>query len=245
MIIMVTKPIYIISDLHLSDHDPHTLAAFERFIDIKARHAHALYILGDLFEAWVGDDDDTNAARTVKERLKQLAESGVTVFYMHGNRDFLVGKNFINQSGMHLLPDPSLVSFDGHDLLLSHGDLLCTLDKRYQRYRRWVHTHWVQKLFLALPREWRCRIGEMLRVKSAEKSYKKPLAIMDVNEEAVASLLKKHQVYTLVHGHTHHPFKHYYPLSHPPHTRYVLGSWDHGQAKILCYRSGELKLIDA
>ena len=241
---MLTKPIYIISDLHLGDGHPELLEAFERFIDIKARHAHALYILGDLFEAWVGDDDESLTAKRVCERLKGLSELGVPVFYMHGNRDFLVGKSYIKQSDMHFLPDPSVVAFDGHDILMSHGDLLCTHDIPYQRYRWLVHRPWLQALFLALPRKFRHQLGDKLRMKSQEQGSKKTMNLMDVDEETVAKWLKKYQVYTIVHGHTHKPFKHFYPMSHPPFTRFVLGAWDNGQARILCYQRGELAFVD-
>lgn len=242
---MLTKPIYIISDLHLGDNHPELLDAFERFIDIKARQAHALYILGDLFEVWVGDDDTSATARRVTERLKGLSEQGVPVFYMHGNRDFLIGKSFLNQANIHLLPDPSVVSFDGLDVLMSHGDLLCTLDKPYQRYRWLVHRRLIQQLFLALPRAWRDRVGQRLRMQSGSESSQKSMAMMDVNEETVGAWLKHYQVYTLIHGHTHKPFKHVYPLCHPPLTRFVLGAWDDGNAKILCYQAGKLSLVDA
>ncbi len=237
---MITQPIYIISDLHLGDAHPDTLDAFERFIDIRARNAHALYILGDLFEAWVGDDDHSETARRVSERLKHLAEQGVPVYYMHGNRDFLIGETYLNQSAMQLLSDPSLVNFDGHPLLMTHGDLLCTQDTGYQRYRRFVHHPWVQKLFLALPRFIRDYLGDGLRATSQAKGAHKPMEIMDVNEETVSAWIKQYKTDMMVHGHTHRPFEHV----KPGYTRFVLGAWDEGTPKILSYYRGKFTLMD-
>jgi UDP-2,3-diacylglucosamine hydrolase len=220
------------------------LEAFERFIDIRARHAHALYILGDLFEAWVGDDDESSTAKRVSERLKWLSELGVPVFYMHGNRDFLVGKSFLKQSDIHLLPDPSVVSLDGHDILMSHGDLLCTHDVPYQRYRWLVHRPFIQAIFLSLPRSLRRKLGDNLRMQSQAHGSQKSISLMDVDEETVINWFKHYQVHTMVHGHTHKPFKHVYPMAHPPATRFVLGAWDNAQAQILCYQRGEFALIN-
>ncbi len=240
---MITQPIYVISDLHLSDAHPELLQAFEHFIDTKARHARALYILGDLFEAWVGDDDNSLTARRVCAQLKMLKEQGVSVYYMHGNRDFLVGKTFINQSGAKLLPDPSVIPIDGHNILMSHGDLLCTHDKAYQRYRFWVHQPWVQTLFLALPRSIRERLGNKLRMQSSSSS--KDSTLMDVNEDTVREWFEHYQVGLIIHGHTHHPLVHEYTKSHSLNQRLVLGAWEHGKAKIACLEHGQCTLTMA
>lgn len=212
-----------ISDLHLSDQSPELVQAFLDFISQKASHATQLYILGDLFEAWVGDDDPSETARRVSEALYALSQRGCHIQYMHGNRDFLLGENYAKRCGMHILQDPYTVVLDTHRLLLSHGDIFCTDDLAYQRYRTIVQKPWVQHLFLrVLPRIVREKIAMFLRQRSQAAGQTKSLYIMDVNAETIAKAMETARATVLIHGHTHRPQTHVMP----GYTRYVLGAWD-------------------
>jgi UDP-2,3-diacylglucosamine hydrolase len=208
-----------ISDLHLSDNNPATLKLFERFIATQASQAQALYILGDLFEAWVGDDDNSEAARRVAEALSALTDSGTKIYYVHGNRDFLIGQDYASQCKMTLLPDPSLIDCEGKKILITHGDLLCTDDKPYQKMRKVFHTPWVQKVFLMLPRFIREKIADLMRKQSGQSHSTKTPASMDANPETVQAWFSQYQCELMVHGHTHKPFHHQVKNCH----RYVLG----------------------
>lgn len=211
-----------ISDLHLSDDNQETLKQFERFIQNQAQQAEALYILGDLFEVWVGDDDTSQAARSVAERLHDLSAAGTQIYYVHGNRDFLIGEKFAKNCGMTLLPDPTVIECEGKKILVTHGDLLCTKDIPYQKMRRIFHKNWVQTLFLALPRFIREKIGNMMRKQSHESHGDKNLEIMDADPETVDHWLETHKTDYMIHGHTHKPHHHQVKNTH----RYVLGAWD-------------------
>lgn len=211
-----------ISDLHLSDNNPTTLKQFEHFIASQGSQAQSLYILGDLFEAWVGDDDNSDCARRVAQALHSLAVLGIKIYYVHGNRDFLIGEKFAKQCGMELLPDPTVIDCDGKRILITHGDLLCTDDKAYQSMREIFHTPWVQKVFLALPRSIREWVGKKMRDNSGKSHGSKTESMMDANPETVAAWLEKKDCLMMVHGHTHKPFHHQVKNTH----RYVLGAWD-------------------
>jgi UDP-2,3-diacylglucosamine hydrolase len=211
-----------ISDLHLADNNPVTLALFESFIATQASQAQSLYILGDLFEAWVGDDDPSDAARRVAQALSVLARQGTKIYYVHGNRDFLLGQHYADQCKMILLPDPSLIDCEGKKILISHGDLLCTDDKAYQAMRRFFHKPWVQRLFLALPRFIREKIADLMRKQSGQSHANKTPASMDAHPETVQAWFNQYQCELMVHGHTHKPFHHQVKNTH----RYVLGAWD-------------------
>lgn len=214
--------ILFISDLHLSDESPALLETFKRFIQNEARDASELFILGDLFEAWVGDDDNSHTANTVAKLLRTLASQGCVIEYIHGNRDFLLGQTYAKRCGMRLRPDPYPLTLDRFTLLLSHGDLLCTQDHGYQRFRRIAQKPWVQRLFLALPRSLRERVARELRRKSTSAGKAKPAYVMDVSISAVDTLMNNAEAKVLIHGHTHRPDTHVYSN----YTRYVLGAWD-------------------
>lgn len=226
-----------ISDLHLSNDSPKELALFESFLKEQLNQVDALYILGDLFEAWIGDDDKSNCATRVAAELRRVKARGTQTFYMHGNRDFLLGNEFALLAHMTLLPDPSVINLDKYPVLLTHGDILCTDDKDYQRFRRFSHFYFVKKLFLALPLKLRRKIASRLREQSSIESKKKPVHVMDVNPDAVTKMLNEYQVDTMIHGHTHRPAVHI----EGDKTRYVLGAWDI-EPKILVYQDGKFEL---
>ena len=235
-------PALFISDLHLSEDSPATVAAFVDFLKGPAREAGSLFILGDLVEYWAGDDDlEAPFNRRICAALSELAERGVQVFFMTGNRDLLAGEDFARASGARLLPDPSPVSFgaDVAPLLLSHGDALCTDDVAYQAYRRQVRDPAWQAGFLAQPLAARNAFIESLRQKSEAAKQEKAMDIMDVNAAAVADRLGAHAYPTLIHGHTHRPARHEHLVDGHACVRWVLADW-HGAATWLRYDGAAL-----
>ncbi|MDI6746566.1 MAG: UDP-2,3-diacylglucosamine diphosphatase [Rhodocyclaceae bacterium] len=223
------KSALFISDIHLSPNEPATAARFLAClasIAAPAGAASSLTILGDLFDYWAGDDDldDPFNARIVAA-LRALADSGVGIAFMAGNRDFLIGEAFAAAAGLVLLPDPCVREIAGEPSLLTHGDLLCTDDADYQRFRRQVRDPAWRSQFLAKPLTARKAEIEALRARSEQEKKIKPQAIMDVNNEAVTSLLRQHQVRTLIHGHTHRQGRHTHIVAGNPCTRWVLGDW--------------------
>jgi len=214
-----------IADLHLQTEEPAITAGFLRFLQGEARHADALYILGDLFEAWIGDDDPNPLHREIAIAIKALVESGVPCFFVHGNRDFLLGKRYARDCGMTLLAEETVLDLYGRNILIMHGDTLCTDDTGYLAFRAKVHTPWIQTLFLALPLFIRSRIAAKMRAGSKAANSSKSMTIMDVNPQAVASVMAKHQVQWLIHGHTHRPYMHDLTVNDKPAHRVVLGAW--------------------
>ncbi|MEC5318631.1 UDP-2,3-diacylglucosamine diphosphatase [Brenneria populi subsp. brevivirga] len=216
-----------IADLHLSIHEPAITAGFLRFLRREAVHADALYILGDLFDAWIGDDDPQPLHATVADALLTLHRQGVPCYFVHGNRDFLIGKRFARRSGLTLLPAENVLDLYGHRLLILHGDTLCTDDVAYQKFRRRVHNPLIQRLFLLLPLAWRLRIAAGMRSASRQANQRKSLEIMDVNPEQVIERLRHYRVDTLIHGHTHRPAIHQIVSGNFRARRAVLGAWHH------------------
>ena len=216
-----------IADLHLCDEEPAITAGFIRFLTQQAIKADALYILGDLFESWIGDDDVQPLHQQVASAIKALVDSGVPCYFIHGNRDFLLGQRFASESGMILLPEWQVLNLYGRNVLIMHGDTLCTDDQGYLAFRQKVHTRWIQTLFLALPLFIRRRIAAKMRAGSKAANRSKSLAIMDVNPQAVVDVLTQHQVQWLVHGHTHRPEIHELTANQQPAFRCVLGAWHH------------------
>ncbi len=230
--------ILFISDLHLSDRAPETLDAFQYFLTTQASKADTLFILGDLFEAWIGDDNTSPITQEVEKQIRTLQSQGIKIYYMHGNRDFLLGKKFATECGMELLPDPFVLCVDNQTIVLTHGDLLCTDDKHYQTFRKIVHLSWIQKLFLLSPLIFRQQIAGLLRQQSKIATPKKSTMMMDVNADAANAMMHKHQAHILIHGHTHKP------ACHDMHEgkRYVLGAWDERRA-VLHYHDGKFELL--
>jgi len=216
-----------IADLHLCTEEPAITAGFLRFLVGEARQADALYILGDLFEAWIGDDDPNPLHREIAAAIKAVVDSGVPCFFIHGNRDFLIGKRFARESGMTLLPQEKVLNLYGRRVLILHGDTLCTDDAGYQAFRAKVHQRWLQTLFLALPLCIRKRVAARMRADSKAANRSKSLEIMDVNKHAVIAEMEKHHVQWLIHGHTHRPDVHPLTANGEPAFRVVLGAWHH------------------
>lgn len=215
-----------ISDLHLDAERPRITQLFGEFIDREARNADALYILGDLFEAWVGDDDPSEVGRVVADKLRELRGSGVPVFFIHGNRDFLLGDAYASRSGMTILPDPAVVMLHGKPTLLMHGDTLCSDDLAYQQFRAQTrHPDW-QKQFLAQPLP--ARLAFAQRARAASQSHQAGLQaqgameqITDVTPVTVAATFNRYGIDTIIHGHTHRPATH----AQAGRRRIVLGDW--------------------
>lgn len=230
-----------ISDLHLSDERPEVTASFLRFLAQDAAKARALYILGDLFEVWLGDDAILPPYKKVLSGIHTLTERGVPVYLMHGNRDFLIGEAFARQTGCRLLPDPTVIDLDGTRILLMHGDTLCTDDEEYQRFRSQVRNPETQRQFLSLPIDERITVARNYRNESRERNRYKSEEIMDVNSAAVLEAMRNHGVHTLIHGHTHRPAIHDFTLDDHAAQRIVLGDW-YDQGSILRCGAGGCRL---
>ena len=216
----------LISDLHLCPSRPQTSRLFRDFLSGPARQAEALYILGDLFEYWAGDDDlDDPFNAGISAELRNLSDSGVPLFFMAGNRDFLAGERFARAAGLTLLPDPALVEVAGTTALLMHGDTLCTDDAAYQVFRAEVRSPEWRQAFLALPLAQRKAQIEALRRESEAQKQIKPLDIMDVNLDAVLQTLTSHRCARLIHGHTHRPAHHRLEIEGDTRERWVLPDW--------------------
>jgi UDP-2,3-diacylglucosamine hydrolase len=219
-----------ISDLHLCAQRPAVMDMFLAFLRDRALHADALYILGDLFEYWIGDDaaDDGEFA-AILAGLRAVTQHGTPVYIMHGNRDFLIGAGFEKATGCRLLPDPSTITLYGEPVLLMHGDTLCTDDVAYQNFRRLVRDpQWIAG-FLAKSREERNALVRNLRATSKAAMAEKPPEIMDVNALTVEAVMREHRIRHLIHGHTHRPAQHKFSLDGQPARRTVLGDWyEHG-----------------
>ena len=214
-----------ISDLHLDSERPSSIQQFIRFTEEEASTAAALYILGDLFEAWIGDDDTHPGYEPIIEALASLKLRGTPCFFMHGNRDFLVGKRFAAATGCQLLAEHKIVELGDKRVLLTHGDLLCTDDKPYMDLRATVRDPNWQRDFLAKSLEERRVIADDLRDKSQIAVAEKPPEIMDVNQQTVEATMCEHEVSILLHGHTHRPGIHHFDLNGIEATRIVLGAW--------------------
>ena len=215
----------LISDLHLDPREPAVVAQFLDFLAIDARRAEALYVLGDLFEVWIGDDDPDPVAREVIAALRGLTDAGVPCRIMHGNRDFLLGARFCAETGATLVPDGAVVDLHGERVLLMHGDLLCTDDHSYQRLRRIVRNPVVQWVFRRLPLARRRALADRMRAGSRMHTGSAAPEIMDVNAVAVAEAFRRAGVRTLVHGHTHRPAVHALGVDGAAARRIVLGDW--------------------
>ncbi len=214
-----------ISDLHLDADRPESTAQFLDFMESEASQAEALYILGDLFEAWIGDDDTNSDNALIIAALATLKFRGVPCYFMHGNRDFLVGRRFATATGCELLTEIKVVEIAGDRVLLTHGDLLCTDDEPYMALRAAVRDAAWQREFLAKPAAERRHIADDLRAKSQAATAAKTEEIMDVNQDAVETAMRDKEVSILLHGHTHRPNVHKFDIDGVEATRIVLGAW--------------------
>jgi len=214
-----------VSDLHLTAAAPEAIEQFLRFLAREAAGAQALYVLGDLFEFWVGDDEDDALSERVCAALKGVAGAGTALYLMHGNRDFLLGEGFCGRTGGYLLPDPSLVDIDGEAVLLSHGDALCVDDRPYQQLRSIVRTPAYQRRFLALPLRARIALADRARAGSRAHTSRQVPTLMDVNPGTVLAAFRATGAARLVHGHTHRPGIHELIVDGRTVRRVVLGAW--------------------
>ncbi|MCK9984144.1 MAG: UDP-2,3-diacylglucosamine hydrolase [Azoarcus sp.] len=230
-----------IADLHLSEHCPDNTRAFLGLLAGQARGVDALYILGDLFEYWAGDDDcGIPLNREIGEALATLAARGTRIGFVAGNRDFLVGEDFARHARLTILADPTVLDLDGRRVLITHGDSLCTDDHAYQAFRHQVRSPQWQRAFLARPLEERKQVIEGLRRHSETAKQEKTLDIMDVNAAAVDALLRAHDYPSLIHGHTHRPARHVHQVDGRACERWVLSDW-RGTANWLLWDGTEFR----
>jgi len=200
---------------------------FLEFLQYPAKEANALYILGDLFEVWIGDDAVGPEDQRIITALRNVSDHGTRVSFIHGNRDFLIGNAFAGMSGCTLLPDPTVIDLNGEAVLLMHGDTLCTDDTEYQQFRAQVRDPDFQRDFLSQPITRRADIADNYRKESRERLKHKPMNIMDVNQDAVVNIMKHYHVNRLIHGHTHRPAVHSLKIDGQNAQRIVLGDWYH------------------
>lgn len=218
--------ILLIADLHLQEERPDITRAFLALLDGRARSASALYILGDFFEAWIGDDGMSPFQQSICQALRAVSDRGTAVYLMHGNRDFLIGQGFCEAAGCTLLDDPSVVDLGGERVLLMHGDSLCTRDVGYLRLRRVLRnplTLWILRHLSLASRQ---RLARKLRNESKAQTQLKATEIIDVTPEEIPQVMAAHGVRTLIHGHTHRPAIHKLTIDGEPARRIVLGDWD-------------------
>jgi UDP-2,3-diacylglucosamine hydrolase len=234
-----SSEILFISDLHLDQSNPQITEQFLDFMKTRAANARVLYILGDLFEAWLGDDDPAPAFHSVFEALHFFSQSA-ELYFMHGNRDFLIGKSLAKRVGFTILNEPEVLQMGSKRVALMHGDSLCTDDLDYQNFRKKVRKVKWQQEFLAKSLPERQSIVADLRKESGEAMIQKDIEIMDVNPNSVFQLMQDLEIDILIHGHTHRPFKHQLP-DHKQ--RIVLGDWQ-PQASYLSWSDDEFKLVD-
>ena len=233
---------YFISDLHLSaDRDDINQCLFE-FLREQAPHADALYVLGDLFEVWIGDDDQNSFTVSIAEAFNTLRLSGVPIYFIHGNRDFLIRQRFAKQAGFTILPEQVVIDLYGEPTLIMHGDELCTKDIEYQIFRKKARSWWWPRIMLSLPLSTRRKIASKGRATSKQKQSKLSADIMDVTSEEVIKCMQKFAVKKLIHGHTHRPAIHPLEVNGQPAKRIVLGDWyDQGSVLKVSPEATELK----
>lgn len=214
-----------VSDVHLNAARPNIVRDFVEFLGTKARRADALYILGDLFDLWLGDDDDKPPHPEVCKALAAATAAGLPVSVLHGNHDFLLGRRFLKRTGCRMLDDHTVIDVYGTRTLVLHGDTLCTRDLEYQKFRRWTRNRLRQWLFLAMPLARREAKAARIRSAAQEDTTLKSDDIMDVTQEEVAALMRRHSVRHMIHGHTHRPAIHDFELDGHEARRVVLGDW--------------------
>lgn len=226
-----------VSDLHLAAERPETSALFVRFLEGRARQADALYVLGDLFEVWLGDDMILPDYQAAIRAMKALSDSGVALYLMHGNRDFFMGERLTQLCGATLLDDPTVIELDGIPSLLLHGDTLCTDDLEYIKFRAMVRNPQWQNEVLAKSPEQRLALAKQFRDISKTETGNKNEDIMDVNQAEVERMFSEHRVERLIHGHTHRPAIHDFELNGQPVQRMVLGDWSAQGSVLVCKNS--------
>ena len=234
---------YFISDLHLERIESPITNIFTAFLD-DLNQNDSLYILGDLFESWIGDDNVSELSQYISDRLLMLSERDISVAIMHGNRDFLIGEDFCKASSIKLINDPRIIEIDTKKVMLTHGDELCTDDKEYQAFRSVVRNPLWQKDFLNFPISKREKIAGEAKDASKDSKENKAMEIMDVNKDAVLKAFNDHDIEIMIHGHTHRPNIHKVSNEGKNLTRYVLGDWSKNSAIILKWNEAEVELMD-
>lgn len=231
------QDILFISDLHLGLEKPDITRRFLHFLKTRANTAGSLYILGDLFDAWIGDDDPTPPNNQIRKHLKELVQSGVSIFLQPGNRDFLLGQKFCKDTGVVLLDDYVVIDLFGTPTLLTHGDLLCTDDLAYQEFREKSHTDAWKSNVLSKPLLLRLLVARWYRIRSYFHKRKKSMDIMDVNPLTVIEKMSEYNCERLIHGHTHRPAIHDFSIGNISAQRYVLAAWDNSSGSVLSWNN--------
>ena len=234
---------YFISDLHLERIESPITNIFTTFLN-DLNQNDSLYILGDLFESWIGDDNVSELSQYISDRLLMLSERDISVAIMHGDRDFLIGEDFCKASSIKLINDPRIIEIDTKKVMLTHGDELCTDDKEYQAFRSVVRNPLWQKDFLNFPISKREKIAGEAKDASKDSKENKAMEIMDVNTDAVLKAFNDHDIEIMIHGHTHRPNIHKVSNEGKNLTRYVLGDWSKNSAIILKWNEAEVELMD-
>ncbi len=235
--------IFFLSDVHLSIDKPDITRFFLQFLETHATQAQAIYILGDLFDTWVGDDDFSPPTNKIRHAFKNLTNSNVAIYFQRGNRDFLIGEKFASETGVILLDDYAVIDLNGTKTLLTHGDLLCSDDIAYQQFRLKSHTENWKNNVLSKPLWLRLFAARWYRLRSFWHKRKKSYDIMDVNQQTVLNVLKKYDCLRLIHGHTHRAHVHYFEDENKKFERFVLAPWDKKQAEILCWNGASFQNV--
>lgn len=233
-----------VSDVHLDSRYRDTANSFLGLLNGAARAVDEIYILGDLFEYWLGDDDDDEFKNNCVGELAALSDSGVSGYFMHGNRDFMIGDGFVERSGFTLLPDPVTIDMNGSPLLLSHADLYCTDDVEYQAFRQQVRNPQWQAQMRSVPLEQRRKLAEDMQTASKSATAGKDLEIMDVNAQAIAGVMRDSGVQMMLHGHTHRAAIHRFTLDTLPALRIVLGDW-YSRSSYIIWDSNGFEFFEA
>ena len=240
---MTAQKTCFISDLHLDESQPHLIQFFLKFLNQCDKTVDALYILGDLFEVWIGDDVHSLFSEEMIEALRTKTKNGLPIFFLPGNRDFLIGKKFLTASGCQLLPDEKKIWLYHTPVLLMHGDTLCTRDIHYLKWRKLSHHPLSRYFFLCWPLSWRQALANQLRKKSKAYTQKLNSDLMDVTQSEVERVMSHHQANVLIHGHTHRPGIHPFSLNGKAAERIVLGAW-HDHPNVLVWKeNGEKELL--
>ncbi len=230
-----------VSDVHLDVKRSTVIDLFNQFLLQRALYADAVYILGDLFEYWIGDDAPYQEYQSTFSALKKVNESNTPVYFLHGNRDFLIAKKFAEQTGVSLLAEEHVANIYGQNILLMHGDTLCIDDVAYQRFRKKTHNKWLQWIALHLPLSTRQSLAQRLRDTSTQATAEKHADIMDVNQSAVVAAMQRNNTKTLIHGHTHRPGIHNFEIGSATYKRAVLGDW-YTQGSVISANPGGINL---
>ncbi|MHB1221419.1 MAG: UDP-2,3-diacylglucosamine diphosphatase [Gammaproteobacteria bacterium] len=238
-----THKTYFLSDIHLEENQPTITQNFLNFLANCHTSVDGIYILGDLFESWIGDDDDTPFHQQIIQALRQTALKGIPIYFLHGNRDFLIGKKFARLTNCQLLAEEEKINLYGTPVLLMHGDTLCQEDLAYLKMRKWFHHPVIQFLFKLAPLSWRRKFADNMRNKSRQYTQTMPANKMDVTPAAVQAVMQKHGVNYLIHGHTHKPNFHSLEINGQPATRIVLAAWHDGGEVVAWPSAGEKEVI--